>query len=152
MTGDDIRRARGALGLTQAQLAAVMGYSGKSRIAELEAGTRSPGPAAIRLLRAYGAGYRPPDWPLRKAEPVADATPQIATMPVDEKTVEAVVAAQRQGAHGAGDIAKRARLGLLTVKDALAEIERRREVAPSRPTKRARVRRGIDIDLHPPKK
>jgi transcriptional regulator with XRE-family HTH domain len=148
MTGDDVKTARLALGLTQAQLAAVMGYSGKSRIAELESGTRRPSAAAIRLLRAYGAGYRPPDWPLRKAEPNAGPV-HVATMPVDEATVRKVSDAIRHGARKAGDIARHTRLGLLTVKDALAEIERRRAAAPGIPAKPAKLHRGRDVNLYP---
>jgi transcriptional regulator with XRE-family HTH domain len=63
MTPADFRAARLSLGLTQAQLAAVMGYSGQSRIAEIETGARNPSHAAQRLMDAYVAGYRPDDWP-----------------------------------------------------------------------------------------
>ena len=66
MTAGEIRAARGVLGLTQAELAAVMGYGDKSRIAELERGARAAGPAAVRLLQAYLEGYRPADWPEKK--------------------------------------------------------------------------------------
>jgi len=143
MVGDDIKTARLALGLTQAQLAAAMGYSGKSRIAELESGARHPSAAAIRLLHAYGAGYRPPDWPLRKAEPKAES---FAQMPVSDETMRAVIAAIQQGGRKPGDIARRTRLGLLTVKDALAEIERRRVKEVKTP---ATLYRGRDVTLYP---
>lgn len=63
MSPEEIRAARAALGLTQAELAAVMGYGNKARIAELERGARAASPAAARLIAAYVAGYRPPDWP-----------------------------------------------------------------------------------------
>lgn len=145
-----MKRARVALGLTQAQLAAVMGYSGKSRIAELESGARKPSPAAIRLLRAYSAGYRPPDWPLRKAEQGAEAV-ILTSLPVNEAVLQKVVAAMRQGARSAGEIARRTQLGLLTVKDALAEIERLRAAAPAKPVARANLHRGRDVDLYPPR-
>ena len=62
MTPSDFTAARLKLGLTQAGLARVMGYSGQARIAEFEAGKRNPSAAAVRLIRAYLAGYRPDDW------------------------------------------------------------------------------------------
>ena len=62
MTPADFAAARKRLGLTQAQLAAVMGYGNKARISEIERGERLP-PLAKRLLRAYLDGYRPDDWP-----------------------------------------------------------------------------------------
>jgi len=65
MTPAEFRRHRLSLPLTQAQTAAVMGYSGQSRIAEIETGARNPSAAAKRLLTAYVAGYRPDDWPLQ---------------------------------------------------------------------------------------
>ena len=63
MTPADILAARKALGLTQEQLARVMGYGGKVRISEFEHGTRKPSDQALRLMRAYLEGYRPQDWP-----------------------------------------------------------------------------------------
>lgn len=63
MTPTELRTARKSLSLTQGQLAAVLGYGSQSRVAELEAGTFAPGPAVVRLIAAYIAGYRPPDWP-----------------------------------------------------------------------------------------
>ncbi len=64
MTPTEFRAHRASLSITQAQLAAVMGYSGPARISDIERGTRNPSAAAARLLRAYVAGYRPDDWPL----------------------------------------------------------------------------------------
>jgi transcriptional regulator with XRE-family HTH domain len=58
----EIRAARGKLGLTQGQLAAVMGVRGPT-ISEWETGKRSPSDTSTRLLRAYLDGYRPIDWP-----------------------------------------------------------------------------------------
>ena len=63
MTPNEIRNARRRLGLTQAQLAAVMGVRGPT-ISEWERGARSPGDTSARLLQAYRDGYRPDDWPL----------------------------------------------------------------------------------------
>ena len=66
MDGQQIRDARKQLGLTQTQLAEVMGYSGKSYVSQVEIGMKSIGGAAERLLKAYLAGYRPEDWPVEK--------------------------------------------------------------------------------------
>jgi len=67
-------------------------------------------------------------------------------MPVSDETVRAVIAAIQQGGRKPGDIARRTRLGLLTVKDALAEIERRRVKAVETP---ATLYRGRDVALYP---
>lgn len=66
MTPAEFRAARLSLGLTQAQLAAVMGYAAYNRVsprANIEGGRRRPSQAAIRLLRALLDGWRPSDWP-----------------------------------------------------------------------------------------
>ena len=62
MTGAEFKQARQSLGLTQEQLARVMGYGSAPRLAELEARDVVKGPPA-RLMEAYLAGYRPDDWP-----------------------------------------------------------------------------------------
>ena len=62
MTGAEFKRARQSLGLTQEQLARVMGYGSASRIAELEARDTIKGPPA-RLMQVYLRGTRPDDWP-----------------------------------------------------------------------------------------
>lgn len=63
MTPAEIATARATLGLTQAQLSAVMGLRGPAAISEWEGGKRSPDPRSVRLIRAYLDGYRPADWP-----------------------------------------------------------------------------------------
>jgi len=63
MTPATFKQARQSLGLTQSQIAPLLGYGDKTRISELERGTREPGAAVVLLLRAYLAGYRPDDWP-----------------------------------------------------------------------------------------
>lgn len=65
MTPAEFRAARLSLGLTQAQLAAVMGYAAYNRVSprDIEGGRRRPSQAAIRLLRALLDGWRPSDWP-----------------------------------------------------------------------------------------
>jgi transcriptional regulator with XRE-family HTH domain len=66
MTAAEILRARLTLGLTQAQLAPLLGYSDVARVSELERGVRQPGAAVVRLLHAYLDGYRPENWPVRQ--------------------------------------------------------------------------------------
>jgi transcriptional regulator with XRE-family HTH domain len=66
MTPLEILRARLTLGLTQAELAPLLGYSDVARVSELERGARKPGAAVVRLLHAYLDGYRPENWPVRQ--------------------------------------------------------------------------------------
>ena len=63
----DILAARRALGLTKAQLGALMDTDAQNigRM-ELDGGAKSyraPAPRMLRLIRAYLDGYRPRDWP-----------------------------------------------------------------------------------------
>jgi transcriptional regulator with XRE-family HTH domain len=62
MTPAEFKQARQMLGLSQAELAAVMGYGAQTRISEIESRSIVPEQAA-RLMQAYIAGYRPADWP-----------------------------------------------------------------------------------------
>lgn len=61
MTGDEIKAARAALGLTQTQMAAMVGLT-RSAVARMEVGAPVMD-ATRRLIAAYLSGYRPPDWP-----------------------------------------------------------------------------------------
>ena len=138
MEPDEVRRARKALGLTQAQLAAVMGYGGRVRVAEIEGGRRALGPAAERLLRAYLAGYRPPDWPAAGVRNADIGKPPeqragVVALPAPEANVQAVVAAMRRGARQPRDIARITGLGLMSIAEAVAEIDRRRAEAAAKP-------------------
>lgn len=63
MSPDEIKHARKVLGLTQAQMAVVMGYADKTRISHIEAGREKISRQAELLLRAYLDGYRPDGWP-----------------------------------------------------------------------------------------
>lgn len=65
MTNHEFRAIRQRLGLTQAQLAAVVGYDMALSISTLERATnpRQVPELLARLMRAYDAGYRPDDWP-----------------------------------------------------------------------------------------
>lgn len=62
---ETIREARRKLGLTQSQLAAVLGVDVRT-VKGMEAdgtGHRPPRATTARLLQAYLDGYRPADWP-----------------------------------------------------------------------------------------
>ena len=62
MTPAAFKQARQTLGLTQVQLAAVMGLH-QTTVARIETG-RLPIPQPVRrMLTAYLDGYRPEDWP-----------------------------------------------------------------------------------------
>lgn len=63
MNPDEIKQARNSLGLTQSQLAPLLGYGATPRVAEIESGARNASDCVVRLLRAYLDGYRPSDWP-----------------------------------------------------------------------------------------
>lgn len=68
MTGHEFHLIRLCLGLTQRQLALVLGYRHPIRISEFERATR-PLPVPVRVaaqMRAFAAGYRPADWPERR--------------------------------------------------------------------------------------
>lgn len=63
MTPAEVANTRAILGLTQAELAAVMGLRAAAAVSEWERGKRIPDGRSVRLLWAYLEGYRPPDWP-----------------------------------------------------------------------------------------
>lgn len=65
MTPAEIKQARASLGLTQDQLAAVVGIGarGKQTVSAWERGVFAPSAQTARLIRAYLDGYRPEDWP-----------------------------------------------------------------------------------------
>lgn len=67
MTPSEIRAARKALGLTQHQLAILLGFASqpltKNNLSKLECGSKTLDPVRKRLLQAYIDGYRPADWP-----------------------------------------------------------------------------------------
>jgi transcriptional regulator with XRE-family HTH domain len=67
MTPTEFKAIRERLGLTQRQLAAVMGVT-QSAIARWEADpseeySREVGATTAGLMRAYEQGHRPPNWP-----------------------------------------------------------------------------------------
>lgn len=62
MTGPEFRAIRDKLSLTQGQLAAVLGYGAKSRIAEIEARAEVPGPTALAMQALVRFGM-PETWP-----------------------------------------------------------------------------------------
>lgn len=67
MTPAEIKQARQSLGLTTAQLGAMLDTDPQTirRMEQSETAKtfRSPAPRMVRLIRAYLAGYRPEDWP-----------------------------------------------------------------------------------------
>ncbi|PDT76947.1 helix-turn-helix domain-containing protein [Sinorhizobium sp. BJ1] len=65
MDNDEFRAIRKRLGLTQAQLATVLGYPHVMQVSEIERETNpKPVPRHVAMLmRAYDEGYRPKDWP-----------------------------------------------------------------------------------------
>jgi DNA-binding transcriptional regulator YiaG len=65
MTPDEFKTIRRTLGLTQPELARVLGYASRNGVAILEsaASGRVASAQVERLMRAYEAGYRPSDWP-----------------------------------------------------------------------------------------
>ncbi len=68
MTASEFRTIRLRLGLTQAELAAVLGYPIAMQISELERITNpKPVPRHVAMLmKAYDDGYRPEGWPKGK--------------------------------------------------------------------------------------
>lgn len=67
MTGSDFAKCRSALGLSQEQMAAMLGYQGASIRQmgyDLEHDRRAIRDPQRRLILAYLSGYRPDDWPV----------------------------------------------------------------------------------------
>lgn len=62
MTPAALRQARATLGLTQTQMAAMLGRKLRN-YQQWEGDDRRIDEAAARLLTAYLHGYRPEDWP-----------------------------------------------------------------------------------------
>lgn len=68
MTSSKLKAAREALGLSQSELARLVGYSGVNvgqRISAMENGVRDVAGHVERLVAAYADGHRPADWPDR---------------------------------------------------------------------------------------
>ena len=66
MTPSDIAAARTALGLTQAEMAAMLDI-GTHSLSRIECGGHKPKGAIVRLIKLYLAGARPDDWPKKKS-------------------------------------------------------------------------------------
>ena len=67
MTPSETKSARQSLGLTQAQMADMLGYQGdnlKQMMYDIETGRRPLRAPQGRLIVAYLKGYRPDDWPI----------------------------------------------------------------------------------------
>ncbi len=69
MTPQQFTEARLKFGLSQGQMATILGYSTYSRISDIETGKNQRGVPALagRLMHAYLRGYRPRDWPKEAA-------------------------------------------------------------------------------------
>jgi transcriptional regulator with XRE-family HTH domain len=65
MSNAEFKAIRNHLGLTQAQLAALLGYHGAMAVSVYERATNPrPVPDLLaRLMIAYRDGYRPDNWP-----------------------------------------------------------------------------------------
>lgn len=67
MSPEDIRQARHKLGLTQAQMGAMLDTDRQTirrmEMPETASTARKPAPRTERLIAAYLDGYRPADWP-----------------------------------------------------------------------------------------
>lgn len=68
MTASEFKEIRLRLGLTQAELAMVLGYSKPLTVSTYERATNPrPVPTHVAMLmKAYESGYRSPDWPKGK--------------------------------------------------------------------------------------
>jgi transcriptional regulator with XRE-family HTH domain len=152
---EHFRMVREALELTQADLAKLLGYGSKSRIAELEAGTRKPGAAVVRLLRAYLDGYRPLDWPrkpvrvakprslrivVRETEPIVHNVTLVTRLPATPENIEKVRSAMRNGLRQPGEIARATGLGLLSVEEAMDAIAKLPPPPPKPPVPLSELR------------
>jgi transcriptional regulator with XRE-family HTH domain len=66
LTATDFREARLKLGLTQRQLAPLLGYGKQQAVSDIETGLYAIRPQAALLLQAYLDGYRPRiGWPAK---------------------------------------------------------------------------------------
>lgn len=52
-----------SLGLTQLQMAPLLGCNSQELLSQIELGHIEPSASMYRLLQAYASGYRPLDWP-----------------------------------------------------------------------------------------
>ena len=67
MTPDELKKARHALGLSVAQMAAMLDTDPQTvrRMEQSKTAStfRRPAPRMVRLIRLYQSGARPDDWP-----------------------------------------------------------------------------------------
>jgi len=63
MSAFEVSEARRRLGLSQEQLAYMLGFERRHALSSVETGARPLRAPQQRLLEAYLAGYRPEDWP-----------------------------------------------------------------------------------------
>lgn len=67
MQPDEFKAARQRLGLTQAQLGAVLNTAPQTirkwEMPEENSTARGPNPVAVQAMRWFLGGFRPPEWP-----------------------------------------------------------------------------------------
>nr|WP_321456122.1 helix-turn-helix transcriptional regulator [uncultured Cohaesibacter sp.] len=67
MTGEDLKKAREALGLSQFGLGLMLGYKPtgnmRQQVSRMERGEKPVNNVHRRLIEAYLSGHRPEDWP-----------------------------------------------------------------------------------------
>jgi DNA-binding XRE family transcriptional regulator len=66
MTPAEFRAARLAWGLTQVQLAKLLGHPRQAFVSYIETGARPITPPTEALMRAFLGGHRPEGWPAAK--------------------------------------------------------------------------------------
>jgi transcriptional regulator with XRE-family HTH domain len=66
VTPTEFREARQSLGLTQAQMAAVLHLT-SGHVSRIERGVRAAPSPAVPYIAALLAGYRPAEWPGKSA-------------------------------------------------------------------------------------
>jgi transcriptional regulator with XRE-family HTH domain len=57
------KEVRISLGLTQLEMAPLLGCNSQDLLSQIERGLIEPSASMYRLLQAYASGYRPADWP-----------------------------------------------------------------------------------------
>lgn len=62
MSGNELRRIRKGLGLTQTQFARLLGYTHYSRISQMETGKENIPKTTERLARMFQTHGIPPEW------------------------------------------------------------------------------------------
>lgn len=81
LSPEQFREAQHQLGLSDSELAAVLGYGSPAHVRRHKVhdtrlpSYRAPNAQVVRLIRAYLEGYRPADWPATSSRPAISSTP-----------------------------------------------------------------------------